>query len=363
MNNDPLNNACKIPERSQLWYEQNRSRIAEMAEKKVVGETSTYREIGGDICGNAESDASKIELVKKDALLLAMGVLDLFSSKTVNVGQNGKTTPISVISDIQFQEMLQTESNDLAIEALESKDDEAPQASKSAVRKDVVEEHSPMQTANKADWDSPSKNSVKQDFASTPIESKDAIVMRDGAIAKTASASRQSSIKHRSQSSSDRSPPSKAKLSKSHVIAETVISLKEAKVKVNSDVQSKKKDYPKVSGGSKRTFSNLQQERGKKVLSMSVFKDTFVKPESKLMHDKFSPSQQRFVDVQGKMSVSSTIIKQNATINDAIPRKKPKAITNSGQPTLLATKNQNHKRNKGLVSEVIDLMCSDEEIE
>lgn len=130
MNNDPLNNECAAKERCGDWYEKNRKRIEEMIEKDLGGknavspegldsenierpETATKDLVQTDNVQN-RTEATKKDLVQKDSILVAMGLLDFFD---VANQDSAKGTPISVISDIQFQELLQTESADLAIEA------------------------------------------------------------------------------------------------------------------------------------------------------------------------------------------------------------------------------------------------------
>jgi CW-type Zinc Finger len=129
MNNDPLNNECTTKERCGDWYEKNRKVIEEMIEINHGGKNAITLEVldsensdrpettkdlvqKDNIHGKAE--ATKKDLLQKDSILVAMGLLDFFDKSKQ---ESAKGTPISVISDIQFQEMLQTESADLAIEA------------------------------------------------------------------------------------------------------------------------------------------------------------------------------------------------------------------------------------------------------
>jgi hypothetical protein len=340
MNNDPLNNACKIPERSQLWYEQNRNRITEMIEKQIVGETNFNRETGGDNFGTTECDASKIELVKKDALLLTMGVLDLFNNKAVNMNQNGKTTPISVISDIQFQEMLQTESNDLAIEALESKVEEAPQASVFTVQKDI---------------ESATRNSDKQGLVdkSKSFVSKDFSVMRDIASKKTTSTPRKRSFKD-DLPSDQSSSLSKSKGDKANAMP--------GKTYSNENFRYPREVLTKLSGSSQRASPNLPKGT-KSVVNASVNKSGLGKQRSTNVNDNVSSLQKNVVDVQEKASTESTNLKSIGTISEVIPRKKPKlCTTNVGQSNLLAARSQRIIKSER-ISEVIDLLQSDEDVE
>ena len=115
MNNDPLNKKCDVEERTGRWYESHRSLIMDkiakkLDEKPVIGRESL------DMENNDKADATKKELVKKDDVLVAMGLLDLFDKSKEEKNLSGGS-PTSVISDIQFQEMLQIESADLEIEA------------------------------------------------------------------------------------------------------------------------------------------------------------------------------------------------------------------------------------------------------
>ena len=64
-----------------------------------------------------EADETKKSLVMKDSILLAMGLLNLFDKSKLDSNHATKGTSTSVISEIQFQEMLLVESGDLAIEA------------------------------------------------------------------------------------------------------------------------------------------------------------------------------------------------------------------------------------------------------
>jgi hypothetical protein len=110
-----MNKECDVQERNAEWYEKNRTRILDMIEKQLDGNPSLADAVDP---GNTEkANATKKSLVMKDSILVGMGLLGLFDKSAPESTKISKGTSTSVISEIQFQEMLQMESGDLAIEA------------------------------------------------------------------------------------------------------------------------------------------------------------------------------------------------------------------------------------------------------
>jgi hypothetical protein len=114
-NNDPFNNTCTRPERGQQWYDKHRLRIMNSidvdVDEKFVGRESL------DAGSDDKSDAAKEALIKKDGILMSMGLLKLFEANKDEESRSTRDTTANKISKIEFQEMLQTESADLEIEA------------------------------------------------------------------------------------------------------------------------------------------------------------------------------------------------------------------------------------------------------
>lgn len=116
MNADPFNKVCGAQERDAHWYERHRLRIMnninQNVDEKMIGARDSV-----DPGNSDKADAAKEAMVKKDGILMSMGVLGLFEN--TKAGEKIPTRGIAnrVISKIEFQEMLQVESADLEIEA------------------------------------------------------------------------------------------------------------------------------------------------------------------------------------------------------------------------------------------------------
>jgi hypothetical protein len=105
MNNDPLNNKCTAEERCGDWYEKNSKRIEEMIAKNLDGDNAVNSE-GLDLENKDSSElatkdlvkdnvhnraeVTKEDLVQKDNILVAMGLLDFFD---VSKHDSAKGTP------------------------------------------------------------------------------------------------------------------------------------------------------------------------------------------------------------------------------------------------------------------------------
>lgn len=123
MNSDPRNKTCKRPQRTEKWYEMHRRIIMDMIEQKIE---DVRESVEVDLTDFTETkhDATKEAFVKKDDVLVKMGLLSLFNDDVKEEGTKRKRTPSSVISKIEFVEMLQSDSTDLDIEASHRKAEE-----------------------------------------------------------------------------------------------------------------------------------------------------------------------------------------------------------------------------------------------
>lgn len=159
-----MNKDCDVQERNAEWYEKNRTRILDMIEKQLDGSPSLADAV--DPGSSEQANATKKSLVMKDSILVGMGLLDLFDESTPDPTKITKGSSTSVISDIQFQEMLQMESGDLAIEASHTEAEAA-----------AIAEKGVTVTANQAEL---------------PISSNNPITSKDGESHHEAPASKQS---------------------------------------------------------------------------------------------------------------------------------------------------------------------------
>ena len=90
-------------------------------------------------CSERTADAAKEECVKKDEVLVKIGLLNLFNDNKGKEKKGGgikqrKRNPASVLSKIEFMGMLQSDSSDISIEASHHETEAANQAKEAAAQ-------------------------------------------------------------------------------------------------------------------------------------------------------------------------------------------------------------------------------------
>ena len=159
MNKDPLNNSCDAEEKDAAWYSRNRSKILSLMSASSQGtasseSSSTVQEKGGTSKSNAcetEKDLSeneKKELIKKDEVLLRLGMMGHFQqSKKSSRNQRGiEKRPVDFVSKIMFYDQMMADSTeDIEIEA--SHEDEEKKKQQANASEASLQGGEPSETA------------------------------------------------------------------------------------------------------------------------------------------------------------------------------------------------------------------------
>mmetsp|Transcript_24524 Transcript_24524/g.35028 ORF Transcript_24524/g.35028 Transcript_24524/m.35028 type:complete len:468 (+) Transcript_24524:1670-3073(+) len=118
MNKDTFNNTCEHEEKSEKWYFEHRKRMAELRLSGGTLQGNTVHSQSIDTGIDEVSTEAKKVLLKKDIVLTNLGFMEVIDQndkkKTKMTRQNNIA---KLVSRIEFQEMMQADSNDLEIEA------------------------------------------------------------------------------------------------------------------------------------------------------------------------------------------------------------------------------------------------------